>query len=166
MQHMGHCARSLLSRSCMNGQWRHCMHYSLLVRCCLRTFEHHKWKFWVAEAFILFTCFRKAQGRFLFSLNLKICCTFGSSSLVIFKMRLKFTSLSWSSPILWFLCSVQVAAINPNHPLAQMPLPPSMKNCIQLAACEANELLPMIPDLPADLFTSCLTTPIKIALRW
>uniref|UniRef100_G1PCJ8 Regulatory associated protein of MTOR complex 1 n=1 Tax=Myotis lucifugus TaxID=59463 RepID=G1PCJ8_MYOLU len=60
----------------------------------------------------------------------------------------------------------QVAAINPNHPLAQMPLPPSMKNCIQLAACEASELLPMIPDLPADLFTSCLTTPIKIALRW
>ncbi|XP_047669458.1 regulatory-associated protein of mTOR isoform X1 [Tachysurus fulvidraco] len=60
----------------------------------------------------------------------------------------------------------QVAAINPNHPLAQMPLPPSMKNCIQLAACEANELLPMNPDLPADLFTSCLTTPIKIALRW
>lgn len=62
--------------------------------------------------------------------------------------------------------SLQVAAINPNHPLAQMPLPPSMKNCIQLAACEAHELLPMIPDLPADLFTSCLTTPIKIALRW
>ncbi|NWU88810.1 RPTOR protein, partial [Upupa epops] len=60
---------------------------------------------------------------------------------------------------------LEVAAINPNHPLAQMPLPPSMKNCIQLAACEATELLPMIPDLPADLFTSCLTTPIKIALR-
>ncbi|XP_053515795.1 regulatory-associated protein of mTOR isoform X3 [Artibeus jamaicensis] len=61
---------------------------------------------------------------------------------------------------------LEVAAINPSHPLAQMPLPPSMKNCIQLAACEATELLPMIPDLPADLFTSCLTTPIKIALRW
>ncbi|XP_048467055.1 regulatory-associated protein of mTOR [Rhincodon typus] len=61
---------------------------------------------------------------------------------------------------------LEVAAINPNHPLAQMPLPPSMKNCIQLAACEATELLPMNPDLPADLFTSCLTTPIKIALRW
>uniref|UniRef100_A0A3P8XTK1 Regulatory-associated protein of mTOR n=1 Tax=Esox lucius TaxID=8010 RepID=A0A3P8XTK1_ESOLU len=61
---------------------------------------------------------------------------------------------------------LEVAAINPNHPLAQMPLPPSMKNCIQLAACEALELLPMNPDLPADLFTSCLTTPIKIALRW
>ncbi|XP_065109339.1 regulatory-associated protein of mTOR isoform X1 [Paramisgurnus dabryanus] len=61
---------------------------------------------------------------------------------------------------------LEVAAINPNHPLAQMPLPPSMKNCIQLASCEASELLPMNPDLPADLFTSCLTTPIKIALRW
>ncbi|XP_015998798.2 regulatory-associated protein of mTOR isoform X1 [Rousettus aegyptiacus] len=61
---------------------------------------------------------------------------------------------------------LEVAAINPNHPLAQVPLPPSMKNCIQLAACEASELLPMIPDLPADLFTSCLTTPIKTALRW
>lgn len=24
----------------------------------------------------------------------------------------------------------------------------------------------MNPDLPADIFTSCLTTPIKIALRW
>uniref|UniRef100_A0A673ZVD4 Regulatory associated protein of MTOR complex 1 n=1 Tax=Salmo trutta TaxID=8032 RepID=A0A673ZVD4_SALTR len=60
---------------------------------------------------------------------------------------------------------LEVAAINPNHPLAQMPLPPSMKNCIQLAACEASELLPMNPDLPADLFTSCLTTPIKIALQ-
>uniref|UniRef100_A0A671Q785 Raptor N-terminal CASPase-like domain-containing protein n=1 Tax=Sinocyclocheilus anshuiensis TaxID=1608454 RepID=A0A671Q785_9TELE len=60
---------------------------------------------------------------------------------------------------------LEVAAINPNSP-HRLPLPPSMKNCIQLAACEANELLPMNPDLPADLFTSCLTTPIKIALRW
>ena len=24
----------------------------------------------------------------------------------------------------------------------------------------------MKPELPADLFTSCLTTPIRIALRW
>ncbi|CAH1793910.1 unnamed protein product [Owenia fusiformis] len=40
------------------------------------------------------------------------------------------------------------------------------KNCIQLAACSSSELLPMNPELPADLFTACLTTPIKIALRW
>uniref|UniRef100_A0A336KI03 CSON003958 protein n=1 Tax=Culicoides sonorensis TaxID=179676 RepID=A0A336KI03_CULSO len=42
----------------------------------------------------------------------------------------------------------------------------SFKNCIQLAACGANQILPMNPNLPADLFTSCLTTPVKIALKW
>ena len=42
----------------------------------------------------------------------------------------------------------------------------SMRNCIQLAACSATQLLPMNPELPADLFTACLTTPIKMALRW
>ncbi|KAJ8953916.1 hypothetical protein NQ318_019156 [Aromia moschata] len=43
---------------------------------------------------------------------------------------------------------------------------PLFKNCIQLAACGSNQVLPMNPDLPADLFTACLTTPIKVALRW
>lgn len=47
-----------------------------------------------------------------------------------------------------------------------IPPPPSFRNCIQLAACGANQVLPMNPDLPADLFTSCLTTPIKVAIRW
>lgn len=42
----------------------------------------------------------------------------------------------------------------------------TFKNCIQLAACASNEILPMNPQLPADLFTSCLTTPLKIALKW
>ncbi|THH18632.1 hypothetical protein EW146_g2399 [Bondarzewia mesenterica] len=37
---------------------------------------------------------------------------------------------------------------------------------IQLAACAANEQLPLCPELPADLFTSCLTSPIDIALRY
>ena len=41
-----------------------------------------------------------------------------------------------------------------------------LSECIQLAACRPNELLPMHPDLPADIFTCCLTTPIEIALRW
>ncbi|KAK9472050.1 raptor N-terminal caspase like domain-containing protein [Dipodascopsis tothii] len=40
------------------------------------------------------------------------------------------------------------------------------RDCIQLAACQAHETLPMNPDLPADLFTCCLTTPIEIAVRW
>ncbi|XP_022248946.1 regulatory-associated protein of mTOR-like [Limulus polyphemus] len=48
----------------------------------------------------------------------------------------------------------------------QGPPPSNYKNCIQLAACGKHQILPMNPDLPADLFTSCLTTPIKIALRW
>jgi regulator-associated protein of mTOR len=42
----------------------------------------------------------------------------------------------------------------------------SFKNCIQLAACSAEQILPMNPDLPADLFTATLTTPIKTALKW
>jgi regulatory associated protein of mTOR len=46
-----------------------------------------------------------------------------------------------------------------------LPLSSPMHD-ILLGACNETELLPMNPDLPADLFTSCLTTPIKIALRW
>ena len=42
---------------------------------------------------------------------------------------------------------------------------PVMKS-IQLAACLAPEQLPMNLDLPADLFTSCLTSPMDMALRW
>uniref|UniRef100_A0A093V0F4 WD repeat-containing protein mip1 n=1 Tax=Talaromyces marneffei PM1 TaxID=1077442 RepID=A0A093V0F4_TALMA len=39
-------------------------------------------------------------------------------------------------------------------------------DCILLAACQKSETLPTNPDLPADLFTCCLTTPIEIALRY
>lgn len=42
----------------------------------------------------------------------------------------------------------------------------SYKNCIQLAACAAGQSLPMNPELPADLFTACLTTPVKTAMKW
>lgn len=37
---------------------------------------------------------------------------------------------------------------------------------IVLAACRANESLPLNPSYPADIFTACLTTPISITLRW
>ena len=37
-----------------------------------------------------------------------------------------------------------------------------MRDCILLCACGESELLPQNPDLPADTFTSCLTTPIKV----
>ncbi|ORX88057.1 hypothetical protein K493DRAFT_237024 [Basidiobolus meristosporus CBS 931.73] len=49
--------------------------------------------------------------------------------------------------------------------LGHAPYTP-MSDCIQLAACGPNDILPMNPDLPADLFTCCLTTPIQIALQW
>ncbi|KAF0700295.1 Aste57867_9173 [Aphanomyces stellatus] len=39
-------------------------------------------------------------------------------------------------------------------------------DALVLAACGPNEVLPMHPTLCADVFTSCLTTPITVALRW
>ncbi|KAL7169522.1 hypothetical protein ACSBR2_034536 [Camellia fascicularis] len=42
----------------------------------------------------------------------------------------------------------------------------STRDCILLAACEAHETIPQSAEFPADVFTSCLTTPIKMALRW
>ncbi|KAI8374753.1 raptor N-terminal caspase like domain-containing protein [Radiomyces spectabilis] len=47
----------------------------------------------------------------------------------------------------------------------QMPSS-SWRDCIQLAACGPTETLPMNPELPADVFTACLTTPIEMSLRW
>ncbi|PKI82421.1 Target of rapamycin complex 1 subunit kog1 [Malassezia vespertilionis] len=41
-----------------------------------------------------------------------------------------------------------------------------LRESIHLAGCGADEVLPMNPDLPADLFTCCLTSPIEISLRW
>lgn len=37
---------------------------------------------------------------------------------------------------------------------------------IVFAACRGNEHLPFHPNYPADVFTSCLTTPVTIAIRW
>ena len=46
------------------------------------------------------------------------------------------------------------------------PPVPNYQNCILLAACSKGEILQLHPDLPADVFTSCLTTPIKTYLLW
>ncbi|KAE9421438.1 hypothetical protein Angca_002232, partial [Angiostrongylus cantonensis] len=43
---------------------------------------------------------------------------------------------------------------------------PKFRDCIQLAACREDERLPTSPELPADLFTSCLTTPIHTSILW
>lgn len=37
--------------------------------------------------------------------------------------------------------------------------------CFQLASCQSDELLLMSPELPADLFSCCLTCPIEISVR-
>lgn len=59
----------------------------------------------------------------------------------------------------------QGAAANPSNPAADLP-GSSFAEAIHLAACKANQILPMSPDLPADVFTCCLTSPIEIALRY
>ncbi|VEL21330.1 unnamed protein product [Protopolystoma xenopodis] len=53
-------------------------------------------------------------------------------------------------------------------PVAAVPQPVqvTMDNSILLAACQESESLPQNPEIPADLFTACLTTPIRMALRW
>lgn len=58
------------------------------------------------------------------------------------------------------------SATGTNVPPVSQPPTTTFKHCIQLAACAANQILPMNPQLPADLFTSCLSTPLKIALKW
>ena len=50
-----------------------------------------------------------------------------------------------------------------NEPDAHIP---NFNDCIHLAACSQGEVLPTNPQLPADLFTCCLTTPIEIAVRF
>ena len=52
--------------------------------------------------------------------------------------------------------------IREKDPSAEVP---EYSENIILAACGPEETLPTNPDLPADLFTSCLTTPVQISLR-
>jgi regulatory associated protein of mTOR len=42
----------------------------------------------------------------------------------------------------------------------------SQQEIIVLAACGADQQLPQDSDLCADIFTACLTTPIRVAMRW
>lgn len=37
---------------------------------------------------------------------------------------------------------------------------------ILFSACDSHETLPFTPCLPADILTSCLTTPLDMAIRW
>lgn len=53
-----------------------------------------------------------------------------------------------------------------NHDLSAPSPTSAYLDLIQLAACKSNEILPMSPNLPADLFTCCLTCPIDISIKW
>uniref|UniRef100_A0A1I8FF43 MOR2-PAG1_N domain-containing protein n=1 Tax=Macrostomum lignano TaxID=282301 RepID=A0A1I8FF43_9PLAT len=62
-----------------------------------------------------------------------------------------------------------ISSRNPAAAVFRAPIQCSevtMENSILLCSCGVDEFLPMNPDLPADLFTACLTTPIKAALHW
>ncbi len=48
------------------------------------------------------------------------------------------------------------------EPSACVPVLLGAQEIIVLGACRSNETLPQNPDLPADVFTACLTTPIKV----
>ena len=41
-----------------------------------------------------------------------------------------------------------------------------VRDTVVLCPTSEDEWLPMNPEYPADIFTSCLTTPIQMALRW
>lgn len=53
-----------------------------------------------------------------------------------------------------------------NHDMSAPSPTSAYLDSIQLAACKSHEILPMSPNLPADLFTCCLTCPIDISLKW
>lgn len=55
-----------------------------------------------------------------------------------------------------------------SYRVSGQPLPDttSSSETIVLAACGADQQLPLDADLCADIFTACLTTPIKVAMRW
>ncbi|KFK24674.1 hypothetical protein AALP_AA8G010200 [Arabis alpina] len=68
-----------------------------------------------------------------------------------------------------FDCSaarVIVNAFTELHDSGSSGSPGFLKDCILLAACDVHETLPQSVEFPADVFTSCLTTPIKMALKW
>jgi regulatory associated protein of mTOR len=47
-----------------------------------------------------------------------------------------------------------------------MPQSSSSHETIILAACGRDQQLPQDSDLCADIFTACLTTPLRVAMRW
>ncbi|KAJ2497917.1 Target of rapamycin complex 1 subunit kog1, partial [Coemansia sp. RSA 1972] len=53
-----------------------------------------------------------------------------------------------------------------NMELIKLALLPPQPSTIHFAATQSHETLPTNADLPADLFTACMTTPVKAAVRF
>jgi regulator-associated protein of mTOR len=53
-----------------------------------------------------------------------------------------------------------------SNSLTQQAAQARIRDSIHLGACGLNEVLPTHTDLPLDIFTACLTTPIKAAVYW
>jgi regulator-associated protein of mTOR len=75
---------------------------------------------------------------------------------------------SWlKTPTIYvFDCSAARVILNAFAELHEGESSGPPKDCILLAACDVHETLPQSVEFPADVFTSCLTTPINIALKW
>ncbi|KAL5254058.1 hypothetical protein ACHWQZ_G013724 [Mnemiopsis leidyi] len=46
------------------------------------------------------------------------------------------------------------------------PEPRFEEECLHLAACSKDQVLPQNPEMPADMYTSCLTSTVKTALHY
>ena len=59
----------------------------------------------------------------------------------------------------------QLGAASASNPsVTELHPPVYAKRQIHFAACGAHQTLPRVPGMPDDLFTACLTTPLRIAL--
>ncbi|EOD34810.1 hypothetical protein EMIHUDRAFT_252746 [Emiliania huxleyi CCMP1516] len=71
----------------------------------------------------------------------------------------------------WHSCAVPLTCVCDPQALAAMgrageAAPKVGHDVIVLSACAAHEELPTSPELPADLFTACLTSPLRVALSF
>ena len=55
---------------------------------------------------------------------------------------------------------------DPNNSVSGADYLKAIRDTIVLCPTAQGEWLPLNPEFPADIFTSCLTTPIPMALRW
>lgn len=68
-------------------------------------------------------------------------------------------------PLLQPAVSFSTASVTSSPACSAAPDAPT-RDLVVFAASGCDELLPFVPQMPADLLTSCLTTPLESAIRW